>query len=55
MSALPIIIRTIDPRIEHLNEVIARALTQEEKEQIMKELLEETTIRTMATDLALTA
>jgi hypothetical protein len=55
MSALPIIIRTINPRIEHLNEVITRALTQEEKEQIMKELLEETTIRTMATDLALTA
>jgi hypothetical protein len=54
-SALPIIIRTINPQIKCLNEVIARALTQEEKEQIMKELLEETTIQTTATDLALTA
>jgi hypothetical protein len=54
-SALPIVIRTINPWIEHLNEVIARALTQEEKEQIMQELLEETTIRTTATDLALAA
>jgi hypothetical protein len=54
-SALPIIIQTINLRIKRINEVITRALTQEEKEQIMKELLEETTIRTTATDLALTA
>jgi hypothetical protein len=55
VSALPIIIRTINPRIERIEPVIARTISQIEATEIVQQLLDMTTIRTTATDLAIAA
>src|SRR5258708_6091721 len=54
-TALPIVIRTVNPRIEQIMPVIARALTEPEKWNIVHELANQSTIRTTATDLAIRA
>ena len=53
VAALPIVIRTVNVNIPRNTTVIARALTQPEKSDIIRHLLETTTIQTTATDLAL--
>jgi hypothetical protein len=55
VSALPIVIRTVNPCIERIAPVIVRTLSQTEATKIVQELLEMTTIRTTATDLAIAA
>jgi hypothetical protein len=55
VSALPIDIRTVNPHIERIAPVIARTLSQTKATKIIQELLETTTIRTTATDLAIAA
>ena len=55
MAALPIVIRTVNIGIPQNNLVIAQALSQPERETIVQQLLETTTIRTTTTDLALAA
>ena len=52
VTTLPIVIRTINVKIPRNTTVIARALTQPQKNTIVQQLLEATTIRTTATDLA---
>ena len=55
VAALPIVIRTINMKIPWNTPIIARALTQPEKDTVVQQLLETTTIQTTATDLALAA
>jgi hypothetical protein len=55
VMALPIVIRTINPRIERSAPVIARTISQIEATEIIQQLLDATTIRTTATDLAIAA
>jgi hypothetical protein len=55
VSALPIVIRTVNPCIERIAPVIARAMSQIEAAKIVQQLLDTTTIRTTATDLAIAA
>jgi hypothetical protein len=55
VSALPIVIRTINPRIERIAPVIARTMSQIKAAEIVQQLLDTTTIRTTATDLAIAA
>src|SRR5260370_6867876 len=54
-AALPIVIPKVNPRIERIMPVIARALTEPEKWDIIHELADQSTIRTTATDLAIAA
>src|SRR5260370_25108768 len=54
-AALPIVIPKVNPRIEHIMPVIARALTEPEKWNIVHELADQSTIHTTATDLAIAA
>jgi hypothetical protein len=55
VTALPIVIRTVNPRIERIHPVIASALSQDDVYDIVQELCDTTTIRTTATDLAIAA
>ena len=55
VAALPIVIRTVNVKIPWNITVIAQALTQPEKGNIVQHLLETTIIRTMAIDLTLAA
>ena len=55
VTALPIVIRTVNMKVPRNTPIIARALTHPEKDTIMQQLLETTTIRTTATDLTLAA
>jgi hypothetical protein len=55
VSALPIVIQTVNPRIERIAPVIARTMSQIEAAEIVQQLLNTTTIRTTATDLAIAA
>ena len=53
VAVLPIVIRTINMKIPQNTPVIARALTQPERSNIIRHLLETTTIRvTSTTDVA---
>src|SRR5258708_23482202 len=54
-TALPVVIRTVNPRIEQMAPIIAQTLTEPEKWDIIHELAEQSTIRTTATELAITA
>src|SRR5260370_1137157 len=54
-TELPVVIRTVNPRIEQMMPVIARALTEPEKWNIVHELADQSSIRTTATDLAIKA
>src|SRR5258708_3351993 len=54
-TALHMVIRTVNPRIERIAPIITRALTEPEKWDIVQELADQSTIRTMATDLAIAA
>jgi hypothetical protein len=55
VSALPIVIRTVNPHIERITPVIARTMSQVEAKEIIQQLLDTTTIRTTATNLAIAA
>src|SRR5258708_26965463 len=54
-EALPVVIRTVNPRIERMTPIIARTLTEPEKWNIVHELADQSSIRTTATDLAIKA
>src|SRR5260370_19730568 len=54
-EALPIVIRTVNPRIKRIAPIIARTLTEPEKWNIVHELADQSSIRTTATDLAIKA
>src|SRR5258708_39933801 len=53
--ALPVVIHTVNPRIERIAPIIARTLTELEKWDIVHELADQSSIRTTATDLAIKA
>src|SRR5260370_20949184 len=54
-TVLPVVIQTVNPRIERIAPIIARTLTDPEKWNIVHELTDQSTIRTTATDLAIAA
>src|SRR5258708_39511298 len=54
-TVLPVVIRTVNPHIEHLAHILARTLTKQDKWEIIQTLAEQSTTRTTATDLAIAA
>ena len=54
-EALPVIIRSVNPRIQRTRPVIAKAVTEAIKAKIIQQLKNQSCISTMSTDLAIAA